>query len=391
LGSIARAMLKQQEPRLLVSDDVCGRSLNLNLDTIFDCQLVTEYSVIRNLTPAELYQRRNRAGRNKPGWYYSPDLPAKDKSSSDYDVARHNVVRAIAGVRQQGDNRIKFEAADALKYMCSPREPYETKSLESAREVAVMSPTSSSSSGSSKRTYHSASAADTDDEMIRTNITPPRWLCYFANGGGTDPKLKGEIADTFVISSARRKAHARKRSSDSSGDDTRSNSAVSTVVSSREWSSRMAMRSRPSLPVADGAPYAVSRHRESRAVPSISVPMSPPLMDLTQLNYDMDWPSLIRDALSRGGDLPTLVPYGSWRHTSAGGMGTDWFRRLEDISQRDASFDESEFEVVCRAWNRLVAQLWVRRTSGLSGYTDEQRLEFCLRYFQSYFLLGSAS
>jgi hypothetical protein len=392
LGTIARAMLKQEEPRLLVSDDVCGRSLNLNLDAIFDCQLVTEYANIRHLTDAELYQRRNRAGRNKPGWYYSPGLPTKVRASNDYDVTRHNVVRAIAGVPQSGSDRLRFQEDQALQYMCSPHEPYEAMSLEQARDVAVISPAPSSSSSSSRRTYHSASVLESDDEMARTSITPPKWLCYFANGGGSgsDSRLKGQIADTFVVSSARRKAHARKRSSESS-EDGKSAGAVSAVVSNREWASRMAMRSRPSLPDAEGAPYAVSRRRESRVLTAAAIPMSPPLMDLTQLNYDMDWPSLVRDALMRGGDLPTLVPYGSWRHTSAGGMGTNWYRRLEDISQSDASFDESEFEVVCRAWNKLVAQSWVQKTTGLPGFTDEQRLEFCLRYFQSYFLLGSAS
>jgi len=227
-------------------------------------------------------------------------------------------------------------------------------------------------------------------------VKQPSWLPYFS--GYTTPAAdvgKSELVDTFVITNSRGdKAFQRRKSSDSSSgkgstSSQENRSLTSVIASSFKGSSVVSNRAAPCLPVARNAPYAVDRPVRRREVAPLSIPDKPPVMDLTTLTYDLDWPSLIRDRLSRGGDLPKLVPYGSWRHTSAGGMGTDWFRRLEDMALRDNNFDDVEFEVVARAYNKLVAQAWVRRTPGFSNVNDMQRLEFCVRYFQSYYELGT--
>jgi len=61
------SMVDQTCDCVFVSDDVCARGLNLNLDVLVDSQLITEHGVTRNITNAELYQRKGRVGRNKSG------------------------------------------------------------------------------------------------------------------------------------------------------------------------------------------------------------------------------------------------------------------------------------------------------------------------------------
>lgn len=392
IDDMAVAMKNQQGEVLYVTDDTCGRSLNLNLDNVFDTQLVTEFTIVRLLTKAELYQRTNRVGRNRAGWYYCPGLPTCEKSTNDFDVTRHNVARAIAEIPQEGDTRLHVSLEVAKELMYSEIEPYEALMRRNVDEVAVMSP---SSSGSSKDSFTSVVSkrkvrgvsVEVDEEGQKT-ITPPPWLAYY---GGYSTRAsdvgKKEIADTFIVSHAKgNKAFMRRKSSESSRDSSGSSGSYFNFGARSEL---VKSHGSPSLPVAKSAPYAVDRRSAQRYAPSLELPVAPPVMDLTMLTYDMDWPALIRDRLSRGGDLPTLVPPGSWRHTSAVGLGSDWFRRLDDLSVRDNAFDDSEFELVCRAWNKLVGQAWVKQSPGLSNVKDAHRIEYCVRYFQSYFTLGS--
>nr|DAZ92375.1 TPA_asm: P3 protein [Pecan associated jivivirus 1] len=390
ISYIASAVLDQTSSKLYVADDVCARGLNLNLESEFDCQLVAEYGVARVITPAELYQRKGRVGRNKPGFYYSPGLKPAEKRDSDIDVTRNNLIRSIAKIEQYGDSRLHFRDSEALDLMDSPHEPYvELMKVRSADRALASSPESTDSSR--PRSMISARSHGSGRSIaVSTDARAPSWLFYYSGSANKDVPGRREVpSDTFITRRKSGNVFVRRRSSGDSDskyapvdDDPR---AIARSHRRHELASR-----RHQLPLATEAPYAVKQYRERPQHHAMDLPLSPPVMDLTQLTYDLDWPALIRDRLVKGGDLPTLVPPADWRHTSIGGVGTDWFRRLDDIAVSDTRFDEPELEVVCRAWNKLVAQSWVRKTPGLSEASNYSRLEFCARYFQSYFLLSSA-
>lgn len=381
LKGLAKAMVNQDKDTLFIADDVCARGLNLNLDALFDCQLVTEYGVTRVVTQAEAYQRRNRVGRNKSGWYRSPGLKPMDKRTSAIDLVRHNVVRAAAGVPQVGRSSLRIQSSELPELLYAAREPHDIKAVSAVGEVAVVS--SPSSRGSDE--FASVRSVGSSGER---RVRAPSWVTYFSGMTGAADTEKETFA---VVTSpgAGTGKFVRRRSSGSSGSVVKSGSYRHSGYGSTN--AALSLSTAPTLPSASDAPYAAVRHRRGRVTESMAVPLAPPIMDLTQLEYDMDWPGLLRDRVATGGDLPTLVPPGSWRHTSQTGMGTDWFRRLDDIASRDNVFDDTEFEVVCRAWNRMVAQTWVKRTPGLSSESDNVRMEYCIRYFQAYFMLGSTA
>lgn len=391
LGHIARVMVNQSGDALYIADDTCARGLNLNLLNVFDTQLVSEYSITRVVTTAEAFQRRFRVGRNREGHYFSPGLKFRDKPVSDIDVLRHNVVRGIAEVPQDGGSKLRLTRDEANDLMLADREPFELRARVLNAESAVVS--TSTSPGS----ILSSSDRRTSSSSTSERLSPPAWLAYF--GGGLESGVSAKPSSQYIIKRDGKYMMERRTSGSSNESDTattvtksRSHASIGVSSLARDYGgrSRAVMRTSPHLPDVDHAPYALSRHRRSREVALPTVPLAPPLMDLTELTYDMDWPALIRDRILRGGDLPTLVPPGSWRHTSSVGLGTDWFRRLDDLSHKDNEFDDREFEIVCRAWNRLVGQAWVKRTPGLSSDSDQHRMEYCIRYFQSYFLLSSA-
>nr|WBU76181.1 P3 protein [Grapevine associated jivivirus 1] len=394
LGDIARAIVNQEGNRLYIADDTCARGLNLNLDVVFDCQQVTENGTTRNLTAAELYQRKGRVGRNKDGWYFSPGLPVIDLGTSDVDVLRHNVVRAVAGTSQVGSRRLHVTQQDLSKLLCASTEPYMEMAVvraeqERARhDVAVTSSPSSSDTSFKSPTSsrsHSRTSSVRSGSSVVSKVSAPSWVFHFASG--TFPGKK-TLEKNYVVSYGKGKGESvrHRKSSSSSGGD--SISLFRGSVSSREPAGKY---DRSLLPSALDAPYAAPRRSERPAAPQVrDLPHAPPTMDLTQLTYDLDWPALIRDRLVNGGDLPTVVPPNNWRHTSSGGLGNDWLKRLDDVALTDSQFTEGEFETICRAWNKLVALAWVKKTPGLSNYSNFDRMEYCVRYFQSYFLLASA-
>lgn len=365
LSVLAESIVDQTSDGIFVADDVCARGLNLNVDVLIDSQLVTEHGVTRNLTDAELYQRKYRVGRNKPGWYLSPGLPTMAPRESDADVMRSNVMRAFAGLEQTGSPGARIEPDRAADLLCSPVEP-----------ISVYRPADrvqSSRSSSTTRSARTASTSSTDSSRSRSiTVSPPSWLNWMMPTGSTEI-LGGKSYYVSEIKSAVRTL-------------SKSFEPVETTLAVRPKHGRRHSRQ---LQVAEKAPFAiVPRAQSGQLINPLQVPIAPPIVDLTELEYHMDWPELVRARVESGKDLPTIIPPGNWRHTSTGGMGTNWLVRLESMALSELTFVESEFEVVCRAWNKMVAQAWVRRTPGLSSLDYEDKIEFCVRYFQSYFQIA---
>jgi len=368
--------------------------LNLNLTALFDTQLVAEFGSLRTLTSAELLQRKGRVGRNKVGWYFSPGLEVVQARENDIDLVRHNVVRSLAGVRQLGSEKLRVSADEAKLLQCADTEPFnEVVSYRAAEKAMVSSPTPSSPIEKYETAVGSSSGSSAIGSAGSKVLAAP-WLCYFSSGKLDKP---GDGKVTYVAKHKKgRNAFVRSKHRAGSSGDSDSDRAVRKFSgeSLAEGLGAMQLRThadnRKVLPVAEMAPYAKSAVDRRVYNERLALPMSPPVMDLTALTYDMDWPALIRDRLCTGGDLPTLVPPGSWRHTSVGGIGNNWLSRLDTIAVGDAIFNDSEFEVVCRAWNLLVGQSWVKRSPGLNNLSNADKLEYCARYFQSYFLLQDA-
>jgi len=384
LRALAETMVDQTNQGLFVADDVCARGLNLNLDVLIDSQLVTEHGVTRHLTEAELCQRKGRVGRNKPGWYVSPGLATMAPRVCDADVFRVNVMRAFAGIDQLGPPTLRVDSVGANELLCSAVEPLSVHRLSAVVRSAqacgndselnehgngLAGSRTSSVDGRGRRRSRTKSV---EKKERKNTVAPPSWFSWMMPFGAVE-KVDGK---RYYVS------------------EVKSLSVVPRAVLSRDSSLSVSKRhSRhhsKDLAVAEAAPYAVVPKREfSVREVGVNVPVVPPVVDLTELEYHMDWPSLVRDRVASGAELPTIVPPGNWRHTSAGGMGTNWVARLEGIAVNELTFVESEFEVVCRAWNKIVAQAWVRRTPGLSSLDNEDRIEFCVRYFQSYFQMYS--
>lgn len=366
LESLAKCIVDQEREALFVSDDVCGRGLNLNLDVVVDSQLVTEHGVTRNLTAAELYQRKGRVGRNRPGWYISPGLPTIALRESEADVLRSNVLRSLAGIEQHGptERHVSVREAEGLVY--SSVEPI---TVHKFKGEVVAAPVSAPRSTTRSRSSSSKSLSPVSSpKLTKSKVSTPGWMSWLS--GATDV-IGGK---SYYVS-----------------EDVVYRQVAKQPVRQPPRTSRDLVDSFHRLAIAPEAPYAspaAPKLPEPRA--ALALPSVPPTVDLTELQYQMDWPSAIRDCVERGMDLPTIVPPGNWRHTSTGGMATDWYARLDRLAETEYSFVESEFEVVCRAWNKLVASTWVRKTPGLaSTEMDESRLEFCVRYFQSYYMMLS--
>lgn len=380
LRDMAAAVHNTSSDVLYVADDVCSRGVNLNLDGLFDCMLVTEYGTTRSVTAAEHYQRRWRVGRNKPGWYYSPDLDLSIGSgSTELDVVRSNVIRCIAGVRQLGSSALQVSERRALELLTACREPYLILSELRFAEVSASRSTGvvTELDDDSHATRSVSSSSRSSSRKGSTAILP-KWVAFFSDieSAGPGSRIRRDSIATINKTDKGYEVAVKRRSGGSSRHGTRST----------------ALARRAELPVAQGGPLSAgSGYFGTVAARVPEVACAPPLMNLTEMPYDMDWPEMVRRSLCGGGALPTLVPPEGWRHTSSGGMEIDWVRELDALSRRDHGFTLGEFEVVARAWNKLVAREWVRRTPGLRTDGDTYRMEFCVRYFQASFLNWSAA
>lgn len=382
LGELARHVLEQRDDGLVVSDDVCARGLNLNLDMVFDCQLVDEHGVVRHANDAEMYQRKGRVGRNKPGWYFSPGLSACEKLESDADIVRSNVVRVAACVEQSGPGRAHVTVDQAERLLHSDDEPY-VMVVKEAQAIVEPGFSASPEPPGSPDSVAVQSVSSSDDDRV-VEVPLPQWMMW-----GT--KMTGKSCENTTVRVTRdsrgRRCIERRKSSGSSD-----------AVSLRDLPSQLVKRPGALAPVrpaagkhAEGAPYAVAPVRGSAAQGGrFPTAVAPPVMDLSASAYEFEWPALLADLADRCGDLPTIVPPGSWQHTALGGMGSNWLERLEVVALGNHSFLADEFEVVCRAWNLMVASTWVRRSPGLSAGLHVNRMEFCMRYFQMYYQIASA-
>lgn len=378
LGAMSRAFTSKASVCVFVTDDICARGVNLDLDMVFDCQLLTEHGVMRNLTDAEVYQRRNRVGRNRAGYYHQPGLPTMEPRECDADVMRSNVVRVHANIEQVGRAAVQLTPADAVAMLTSEEEPY-TVMARVANDTHLArskskSPSSTKSSSSAK-SYKSVRSNSSSSKSGAVPVELPAWMMWVG-------AVTGKTREGVTYSMSRKGVH-RSRSSSSSG------SAVGPTLSQLMAPSRAregAMAPRRYDAVSTDAPYAVERsERKDRAIAPFTSQRSPPIMDLSASEYELDWPGLLGDLVDRCSDMPTIVPPHGWQHTTVGGMGSNWTQRLEALAIADMVFTAAELEVVCRAWNTIVAGTWVKRSPGLSAYAHRDQLEFCLRYFQSYY------
>ena len=373
LGSMSRALTDKASVRLFVADDVCSRGVNLDLDMVFDCQLLTEHGVTRNLTQAEVYQRRNRVGRNRAGYYYSPGLPTMEPGESDADIMRSNIVRVHAGLEQVGGAAARVTPSDVVALLLSDEEPY---TVQARAAIESHSPRRSLSSGSSSSvvSFKSGRSSSTASRASSTKVALPSWMLWAATVTGK--------ADGGAVYSVSQKGVHRSRST--SGGSSTGPSMKQLMAPTRRREGVMAPRRHTA--VSSDAPYAAKVvEREETTVTPLNNPRSPPVMDLSASEYELDWPGLLGDLVDRCSDMPTIVPPHGWMHTSVGGMGSNWLRRLDTLAVSELVFSAEELEVVCRAWNTVVAGTWVKRAPGLSAYAHRDQLEFCLRYFQSYY------
>jgi len=394
---MARFVLEQSEDVVFVSDDVCARGLNLNLDVMFDCQLVSEHGITRTVNKAEAYQRRGRVGRNKAGYYHSPGLPATEVVVADADIMRSNVVRAVAELPQAGHTRVHVGKEEAEELLYHTEEPFiavmrkETermldtefrrRSEGSVKAVAVPPRTERPMSPESQAMTSGSSFGSSGAEEVMV----PAWMMWGMNKTG---KNYGGGSIVQVARSSKRGGQLCFRRSSSSSDDSKGPSRGALVAPVGGHLSPRVGTGR----AVSGLPYAGRGRvdRPGREVVYFRAPDAPPVMDLSLCGFDYEWPALLNDLVETCGDLPTIVPPNNWQHTALGGMGSDWMARLESLAISQPRFEVSEFEVVCRAWNMMVATTWVRKTPGLSVTLDANKMEFCLRYFQMYYQLASS-
>lgn len=374
LGEMSRTLTNKSATCTFVTDQICSRGVNLDLDMEFDSQLIAEFGTTRNLTEAEVYQRRGRVGRNRAGYYYSPGLPTMSPRESDADVMRSNVVRVHANMDQSGRPAAQVTATDAANLLLSEEEPYVVQARVASALHVSRRPSSSERSSSSGASFKSGRSSSSLSRAGSVPVELPAWMSWAVG-------VTGKTKDGVLYTHSPKGVHKSRSASGSSSEGPSLKQLMAPLRSEGVMGPYRHDR------VSDDAPYATQTkaiNQRSQHRP-VTVLRSPPVMDLSASEYELDWPSLLGDLMERCSDMPTIVPPHGWQHTAVGGMGSNWLQRLDTLSTSDLMFGASELELVCRAWNTVVAGTWVKRSPGLSAYAHRDQLEFCLRYFQSYY------
>jgi len=260
--------------------------------------------------------------------------------------------------------------------LLSEEEPYIVQTRV-AEDSHMLLRSSSGSPGSAESVMSKSSGASRSSTSVRHKRTGevPAWLVWAATASG-------KTLGSTCYSMSDKGLH---RTFSSSEDDSVAAKGALSSLGPRAG----ALAPKDYKYVSHDGPRAVSRrHGGGVVAPKFAAPRSPPVMDLSASEYELDWPALLGDLMERCSDMPTIVPPHGWQHTMVGGMGSNWVTRVETLAVSELAFTSAELELVCRAWNAIVAGTWVKKSPGLSAYAHRDQLEFCLRYFQSYFNLA---
>jgi len=289
-----------------------------------------------------------------------------------------------AGVDQQGSECAKVTADQAQTLLVSAEEPFAVQVR--AAQLAALTDEGHTSAYSTPRSRRSSSNSVGSRTSLRSEpreVPYPAWMMWLA--GSIDRPIE---KNAKVKISRRDDGKEFYHRGPAPG-------GANTKLTLRELNTPLAVREGTQAPVRKRyhaeavVPFAVPA--SSAPVPAVvtefQVPKAPPIIDLATSEFEIDWPMLLGELMERCCDLPTIIPPHNWRHTATGGVGSNWLARLDAMAVTEYAFSTAELEVVCRAWNTLVAATWVRKSPGLSAYANRDHLEFCLRYFQSYFNL----
>jgi len=353
-------MSNQQDDTVIVADDSCSRGFNLNLDRVFDFQVVGPEDNRRSITKHEKQQRVARVGRLKPGAYYGSGVGLSDQSFTQLDVFRNNVARRVFGLPMV-PCELELDVQRLQELMVSDVEPY---------RLQVMLPELVGDKGAVKRKRKSISYAEV-----------PAWVKFIAGYrervSYRDKQHKRSSGDNFYTS------YQTVVSSSSSDSGLGSFQSVSRRGTQESQSGTVAVRPQRRLDLANASSALMSLTVSETAVPSVQRKLQrPPVVDLS-LATNEDWPEVLMLCYEGREPLPFVKPAAFWKYTSSAD-GVDFIQRLVCIAEEGPRYSKPEFEIVCRAWNLLVSRSKFSFVAGKDAWSDDPLCTFCLEYFQSY-------
>jgi len=348
---------QQQQDCLILADDSCTRGFNLNLDRVFDFQLVGSVDNRRAITRHEMIQRRMRVGRNKPGAYYHPSVQFAEKAETQYDIFRNNVARAGFGIPLR-ECSMELDLGSLAHLMVADFEPYIKQQLMvvTSRDSTL----SSAESGSRGKSRRSSIAKEV-----------PVWALW---------------ASTYIHRPSKPKS--RRSGSLDKGES-------SPFVDGVSYSSTETF-SKASSP--KGSVEVVRRSWVDAVTPSVgsgtgrvvfpAVREGPVPIDLSLGPGDVDWPEALRLCYVAGEPVPFVIPQAGWRFTRAAGSGVDWVQRLLGVIEEGPRFSAAEFEVVARGWNLLSSRRNFSFARSSDPWADKDLVVFCVEYFSNFIHLS---
>nr|QIJ25703.1 P3 [Grapevine associated jivivirus 2] len=348
----------QQSNALIVCDESCTRGFNLNLDAVFDFQIVGSSDYRRVITSHEETQRMMRVGRNKSGVYHCPKQVLGVVSHSELDVFRNNVARYLFSLPLKQCSLV-VDSSNVYKLAVSVIEPFKQQLLTGSN-TPLSSDSSIEPKSRSPSSTKSVSASTRTSTSVKSVPAFAAWTMGFYD----------------------------RRSSSSSS----TSSAVIVSESDSDGSKRRAfVRSSPMAPARINTSKGLSKtERYTAELPSrkklaVTMPTRPPPIDLTLEHDYVDWPAALAAQLEAGELTPFIIPYDGWAYTSDGAAsGVDYLQKLSGIIREGPSFSKPEFEVVCRSWNLLSARGGFSFAKRKDAWNDSAYFTFCVEYFNSY-------